>query len=136
MDNQIVGREISNSISVTNLLNGRSVATIQQPYLLTEADYERLKGSQPITSAMATIVFSGVVGYAVGLGPKITPMFESKASELTSGEIKTIVGFTLIAVVLYVIGFAVPNGKKKTMKKIARHFDSAPASAHIVGGAE
>lgn len=37
---------------------------------------------------------------------------------------------------LYATGFFWPNDKKKTMKKISKHFDGAPPSSHIVGGGE
>jgi hypothetical protein len=136
MERAFEGRQLSQPITINDLLNGRSVATIQPPYLLTEADFERLKGAPPITAALATIVFSGVVGYAIGLGPKFAPMFELKPTELTSGEFTTIVAGTVISGFLYLIGCLWPNDKKKTMKKIAKHFDGAPPSAHIVGGAE
>ena len=136
MEREFEGRQLNQPIIVTDLLNGMSVATIQPPYLLTEADFERLKGSPPITATLATIFFSGVVGYAIGLGPKIAPLLESKPSELTSGELRTIVAGTVISGLLYFIGYLWPSDKKKTMKKIAKHFDGAPPSTHIIGGAE
>jgi hypothetical protein len=136
MDQAFDGKHLSQPIKVSGLLNGRSVATIQPAYLLTEVDFERLKGSPPITASLASLVFSGVVGYAIGLGPKIAPILESKPTELTSAELRTIVFGTVVSAILYVIGYAWPNSKKKTMKKIANHFDGAPASAHIVGESE
>lgn len=130
------GRQLSQPIVVTDLLNGRSVTTMQPPYLLTEADFLRLKGGPPVTAALATIVFSSVVGYAVSLGPKIAPLFDGANSQLTSGELSTMAVGTIASAVLYGIGFWWPNDKKKTMKKISKHFDSAPPSSHIVGGQE
>lgn len=136
MEHAYEGRQLSQPIAVTDLLNGRSVTTMQPPYFLTEADFLRLKGSPPVTAALATIVFSGIVGYAVSLGPKIAPLFEGSKSQLTSGEVSTMAAGTIFSVVLYAIGFFWPNDKKKTMKKITCHFDSAPPSSHIVGGRE
>lgn len=136
MEQAFEGRQLSQPITVTDLLNGRSVTTMQAPYLLTEADFLRLKGSPPVTAALATVVFSGVVGYAVSLGPKIAPIFEGGNSHLTSGEIGTMVAGIVVSAVLYIIGFAWRNDKKKTMKKISSHFDSAPPSSHVVGGRE
>jgi hypothetical protein len=130
------GRQLSQSIAINDLLNGRTVATMQPPYFLTEADFLRLKGSPPVTAALATIVFSGVVGYAVSLGPKITPLVEGGKSQLTTGEIYTMVAGVVVSIMIYIIGFCWPNDKKKTMNKIAIHFDSAPPSSHIVGGRE
>jgi hypothetical protein len=136
MEHAYEGRQLSQPIIVTDLLNGRSVTTMQPPYLLTEADFLRLKGGPPVTAALATILFSGVVGYAVSLGPKIAPLFDGAKSQLTSSEISTMVVGTLASVLFYAIGFWWPNDKKKTMKKISKHFDGAPPSSHIVGGHE
>lgn len=136
MERAYEGRQLSQPIIVTDLLNGRSVTTMQSPYLLTEADFLRLKGGPPVTAALATIIFSGVVGYAVSLGPKIAPLFDGGKSQLTSGELSTMAVGTIASAVLYGIGFWWPNDKQKTMKKISKHFDSAPPSSHIVGGQE
>ena len=136
MERAYEGRQLSQPIVVTDLLNGRSITTMQPPYLLTEADFLRLKGGPPVTAALATIVFSGVVGYAFSLGPKIAPLFDGKESQLTSSELSTMVIGAIASTVLYAIGLCWPNDKKKTMKKISRHFDSAPPSSHIVGGQE
>jgi hypothetical protein len=129
MKQAIEGRQLSQPIIVSDVLTGRSVTTMQAPYFLTEADFLRLKGGAPVTAALATIVFSGVVGYAVSLGPKIAPSFN-----LTPGEIGTLVAGTVVSVVLYLVGFLWSNDKKKIMQKISSHFDSAPPSSHIVGG--
>lgn len=136
MEHEYEGRQLNQPILVNDLLNGQSVKTLQTPYLLTEADFLRLKGSPPVTAAFATILFSGVVGYAVSLGPKIAPIFDGAKSELTSSEVSTMAVGTLASVLLYTIGFWWPNDKKKMMKKISEHFDSAPPSSHIVGGRE
>lgn len=136
MGNAYVGKQLSQPVTVNDLFNGQSVTTMQQPYLLTEADFLRLKGSPPITATLATIVFSGTVGYALSLGPKITPMLGGGQSQLTSGEINTMIAGTILSFALYIIGFCLPNDKKNIMKKITRHFDNAPPSSHIVGDPE
>ncbi|WP_421232104.1 hypothetical protein [Aeromonas sp. 600276] len=136
MVDEYKGKQIQQPIVVTGLLNGRTVTTMQQPYLLTEADFLRLKGSPPVTAAIATIIFSGVIGYIVSLGPKIAHLFNGETSALTSDEIYTIIIGTVISIVLYAIGFFCPNDKKKLMSKIAKHFDDAKPSSHIVGEQE
>ncbi|HHQ4778524.1 TPA: hypothetical protein ACSP0C_002251 [Aeromonas veronii] len=133
MVDEYKGKQIQQTIVVTDLLNGRTVTTMQQAYLLTEADFLRLKGSPPVTAAIATIIFSGVIGYIVSLGPKIAPIFNGGASELTSGEINTILVGITISIALYAVGFFCPNDKKKLMNKISKHFDDAKPSSHIVG---
>lgn len=133
MVDEYKGKQIQQTIVVADLLNGRTVTTMQQAYLLTEADFLRLKGSPPVTAAIATIIFSGVIGYIVSLGPKIAHVFNGGASDLTSGEINTILVGTTISIVLYAVGFFCPNDKKKLMNKISKHFDDAKPSSHIVG---
>ncbi|MBT1072656.1 hypothetical protein [Pelotalea chapellei] len=134
MEKTYVGRQLNDSVTVSDLLNGQSVATIQIPYLLTEADFLRIKGGQPITSASAAMLLSGVVGYAISLGPKISPVFGGGKLQLEAGESKTIIAGIIIAIVLYVIGFFCPNDKTRTLQKIEKHFDKAQPSSHIVGG--
>ncbi|NOT81422.1 MAG: hypothetical protein HOP01_01665 [Gallionella sp.] len=134
MERTYKDRKLTQAIVVTDLLNGQSVTTMQSPYLLTEADFLRLQGIPPITAALATILFSAVVGYAVSLGPKITPLFNGGKSQLTPGEIVTMLAGIALSILFYVIGFCFPNEKKKTMKKISNHFDNEPPSSHIVGG--
>lgn len=136
MERAYEGRQLSQPIVVADLLNGRSVTIMHPPYLLTEADFLRLKGGPPVTAALATIVFSGVVGYAVSLGPKIALLSDGGGPQLTSGEISTIAVGTIASAVLYAIGFWWPNDKKRMMNKISLHFDGAPPSSHVVGGME
>ncbi|MEO9041395.1 MAG: hypothetical protein ABI292_02740 [Rhodoferax sp.] len=96
--------------------------TVQTAFVLTEADFLRLKGSPPITATLATIVFSGVVGYAISLGPKILLLLKGGEPQFTAGEIYTVGAGVLAAALLYVIGYCWPSDKKKTMKKISEQF--------------
>jgi hypothetical protein len=134
MERAYKGLQLKQPIPVDNVLNGRSVATIQTAFVLSEVDFERLQGGPPVTAASAGMLFSGVVGYAVSLGPKFGSLLDGSTSELTAWEIKTMLAGTSLSAVLYAIGFFWPNKKKKTMEKIAEHFNSAPPSSHIVGG--
>lgn len=119
---------------VSNLLNGQSVASLQAVFPLTEADFLRLKGSQPVTTAFATIIFSGVIGYAISLGPKLEPLASGGKFQLTTGETWTLILGVGISVLLYAIGFMCPNEKKRTMRLIENHFKRSKPSTHIVGG--
>ena len=133
MGNTFIGQQLSQPTPITDLLNGQSVATIQVPYILTEADFLRLKGGPPITAATAAMLFSGVVGYAISLGPKITPVFEGGSLLLEPGELRTILGCIALSVVIYGLGLFCPDDKKRTMRKIDEHFKNAQPSSHIIG---
>jgi hypothetical protein len=132
MDQHYENQQLTQPILVSGLLTGQLV-TLQPPFLLSEADFLRLKGGPPVTVALATIVFSGVVGYAFSLGPKISPLFGGGKLQLEAGEIGTIVAVMVLSVVLYAIGYWWSNDKKELMKKISQHFESRPPSSGIVG---
>ena len=130
------GRQLSQPIVVADVLNGESIATLQSVFALTEADFLRLQGGPPATATLATVIFSGVVGYAISLGPKLETMLSGGQSQLTSGETKTIVIGIVIAGILYGIGYFLPNDRKNVLSRIAAHFQRAKASTHIFGGAQ
>jgi hypothetical protein len=128
------GTEVRQPFVVSNLLNGQTVATLQAAFPLTEADFLRLKGGPPATSATAALLFSGGVGYAISLGPKIEATFLGGSEQLSAGEIRTMLAVTAISILLYLAGLLMPNDKRRMLKRIEAHFrDSAP-STHIVGG--
>lgn len=130
------GRQLSQPIVVADVMNGESIATLQPVFALNEADFLRLQGGPPTTATLATVIFSGVVGYAISLGPKLETMLSGGQSQLTSGEIKTIVIGVVASALLYGIGYFLPNDRKKVLSRIATHFEGAKPSTHIVGGAQ
>lgn len=125
------GQQLSQTINVTGLLNGQSITTMQQPFLLSEADFLRLKGKPPITASFSFMIFGGIIGYAIPLAPKLT--LPLKNNPITAGEIWTIIIGILIATLIYGVGSLFPNDQKKTIKRISKHFEDAPVSSHIVG---
>ena len=127
-------RQLSQPIVVADVLNGQSIATLQSVFALTEADFLRLQGGPPTTATLATVIFSGVVGYAISLGPKLEPILSGGQIQLTSGETRTIVLGTIASAILYGIGYFLPNDRKKVLNRISSHFLTAKTSTHIVGG--
>lgn len=127
-------RQISQPIVVANVMNGETIATLQSVYPLTEADFVRLRGGAPTTAALAAVIFSGVVGYAISLGPKFEPILSGGQHQLSGGETKTIFVGTCISVILYALGFFLPNERKSVMKNISNHFNTTKSSTHIIGG--
>ena len=127
-------KQLSQPIVLADLLNGESIATLQAAFALTEADFLRLQGGPPITATLATILFSGVVGYAISLGPKLEPMLAGGSSQLNSGETKTIVIGVISSLALYGIGYFWPNNRKTVMARIDQHFKTSKPSTHLVGG--
>ena len=130
------GRQLSQPIVVADVLNGESIATLQSVFPLNEADFLRLQGGPPTTATLATAIFSGVVGYAISLGPKLETVLSGGQSQLTSGETKTIVIGIIASAILYGIGYFLPNDRKRVLSRIAAHFEKAKTTTHIVGGVQ
>lgn len=133
MATELNNQRIDRPVVVADVMNGQTIATLQPVYPLSEADFVRLKGGTPVTAAMAVMFFSGVVGYAIGLGPKLESLITSDQPLLSSGEIKTIAGWSAISLVIYGIGFFLPNERTSVMKKLSNHFKAAKSSTHIIG---
>lgn len=125
------GQQLSQTISVTDLLNEQSITTMQQPFLLSEADFLRLKGKPPITASLSSMLIAGDIGYVISIAPKLSWPF--KNNQLSTGEIWTVIIVLIIAIVIYLLGYVLPNDQKNTIKKITKHFEDAPVSSHIVG---
>lgn len=121
------GQQLNQTINVTDLLNEQSITTMQKPFLLSEADFLRLKGKPPITASLSSMLFAGDIGYVISIASKF------KNKQLSAGEIWTVIIVLIIAILIYGVGFLFPNDQKRTIKKISKHFEDAPVSSHIVG---
>lgn len=131
---ELNNQKLDQPVVIADVMNGQTIATLQAVFPLTEADYLRLKGGPPITASAAVMIFSGVVGYAIALGPKLQSIISGEQSLLSYGEIKTIGAWTLISVVIYAIGWLIPNDRTNIMKRLHGHFKVAKSSTHIIGG--
>lgn len=133
MSRDYEGREIRQSVRIKGVLNGRSVASMQTPFMLTEADFMRLRGGPPITASISGVIVSAVVGYGIGLIPKLTPMLKGEEVQISDPEGYTVLGGLIIAIVIYLAGLAFPSDKGKVMKNIANHFVEEKPSIKILG---
>lgn len=131
---EITNQHIEKPVVVADVLNGQTIAMLQAVYPLSEADFVRLKGGAPRTAAIATMIFSGVVGYAIGLGPKLETIIAGDQALMSSGEIKTIAGWSAISLVVFAIGYCLPNERRSLMKRLSNHFKNAKSSTHIIRG--
>lgn len=125
-------QRLNSSVVVGGLLSGQSIATIQQPFILSEVEYMHLRGNPPLTASWATNLLFAVIGYGVSLGPKFFALFRGQDSELSSAEWMTLLIGVIASGVLYLVGLALPNDRKKLMRRIADHFKNAPASHRVL----
>ncbi|AMK78161.1 MULTISPECIES: hypothetical protein [Methylomonas] len=134
MATEFSNQQIDQPIVIADVMNGQTIAMLQPVYPLTEADFVRLEGRPPITSAGAAMIFSGVVGYAIGLGPKLESIITGQEPILNNGEVKTIASWSAIALLFYLFGLFLPNQRTNIMKKLSSHFKATKSSTHVIGG--
>lgn len=134
MATELNNQQINQPVVVADVMNGQTIAMLQAVYPLTEADFVRLQGGTPITAASAVMIFSGVVGYAIGLGPKLESIVTGSQPFMSNGELKTIAGWSAVSLIIYGIGYFLPNERTSVMKKLCNHFKATKSSTHIMGG--
>ncbi|WP_147311575.1 hypothetical protein [Cupriavidus taiwanensis] len=114
-----------------------TIGSFQADFPLCEADYLRLLNGSPKLLGAATLVFSGTVGFALSVLPKLLPVLGGKDSDMTKWEWFTLFGGLVLSIGLWAVGrFCLPNDRKMVMNRIDQHFKGAPRSRHIMKGQE
>lgn len=128
----IENQEITETQVIPDLLTGSDIGTWQAEYLLREVEFERIKHGKPITYNWANSIALTSFGFGLSLLAK----GYSNASLITKGEWVALAFGIGISVVLYLIGIFLPDNRKKVMKKIESHFETAPTQRQILRGRE
>jgi len=110
-----------------------AVGLFQEVFLLCEADYLHIRNGKPMTLNWAHGFLLASVGLGLSIIGKLFSVPWGTHSSVHLGEwIGLSVGF-FISFVLYMIGLALPNDRKRVLKQIERHFADSPRTHHIVG---
>lgn len=126
MNDRIENQTITETIPIQGFWSGASIGTWQEDYPLTALDFERLIYGKPQTFTWASGVFIATLGFGLNLLGKGMSGITGAQQQILLGEwIALAFGF-LISVVLYFIGLALPNERKKVVKKIQQHFEDSP----------
>ena len=128
----IENQEITETQVVPDLLTGSDIGTWQAEYLLREVEFERIKHGKPITYNWANSIALTSFGFGLSLLAK----GYSNASLITKGEWVALAFGVGISVILYLIGIFLPDNRKKVIKKIESHFETAPTQRQILRGRE
>ncbi|MEZ8618971.1 hypothetical protein AB4374_13895 [Vibrio splendidus] len=122
--------EITDTQIVDDLLTGGDIGTWQADYLLREVEFERLKNGKPVTHNWANSIGLTTFGFALNLLGK----GYSDYTLIVKGEWIALALGGGATITLYLIGLCVTDSRKSVMKKIEKHFESAPTKRRIVGG--
>jgi hypothetical protein len=123
---------ITSTLATPDWLSGAIIGTFQEDYSLCSDDYRKLKTSKPVTLGLASGMFLLTLGYGISLFPKLLDKLTGKPVEFATSEWVTFLAGICLSIILYVIGFALPNDRKAVMKKIENHFKQAPKFRQII----
>lgn len=134
MSNLIEDQNITETILVHGLLSGAAIGTWQADFPLTALDFEHIKNGKPITFNWANSILLTTIGFGLNLIGKGASQLAGIQQQIYVGEwIALGIGFA-ISIILYLIGFALPNDRKRVMKAIQEHFKNSPKQRQLVKG--
>ncbi|WP_286901883.1 hypothetical protein [Vreelandella sedimenti] len=134
MTKRVENQQITETIPVHGLLFGANIGTWQADYPLTALDFEHIKNGRPVTFNWATSILLATVGFGLNLiGKGASQAFGTQHTIYVGEWIALSVG-VFFAVVLYGIGLALPNERKRVMKEIQDHFKNSPKQRQVVPG--
>lgn len=125
----IKGEQVTKPYLISeDILSGASVGTWQKDYLLQKHDFYLIKNGKSKTFSAAQNFLFASFCWGLSLIAKGYPNF----SDIKKGEWIALGVGIAISVVLYAIGYFLPNERKEIMKKIEEHFKKAPTIHQVI----
>ncbi|MDF3081096.1 hypothetical protein [Burkholderia sola] len=104
----------------------------QEPYCLTEVEFDRIKGGQPV--AITIFVNLLLTGAGAGLtlfGQAIASLVNGKTATLDLTAVWTAVATLVVAAIGWFGVRLIPGDYSRTMKAIRTHFKNTPITRHF-----
>lgn len=123
---------ITTTVAIDSLLTGAAIGTLQEDFLLCEADFLRLKNTgTPLTSWSFNLLFASI-GYLLNIIPKWLSQMAGKPDGVSDAEwIVLAIGF-LLSGLLYLVGIFLKNERKELLDRMEQHFRAAPKSRQVI----
>lgn len=134
MSSPIENQQITETIPVQGLVSGVSVGTWQEDYRLTALDFEHIKNGKPMTFNWAHSILLATVGFGFNILGKGASTLAGVQQSIYIGEWITLGVGVFISLVLFLVGRALPNDRKRVMTEITKHFNTAPKLTQVVTG--
>lgn len=109
-----------------------TIGSLQEDFLLCEADFLRIKGGKPAIISWAQSIFLTTIGIGLLIIGKFISTKWGYPAKILLGEWIACGAGVLLSIVLYCIGFCLQNERKKVMKKIATHFERSPRKRFVI----
>jgi hypothetical protein len=136
MNELIENQQITQTIPIKDLLSNVTIGTWQADFPLTAIDYEHIKNGSPKTFNWANSILLATVGFGFNIFGKLLSELVGVQQVINIYEWFSLLSGVIISFILYIIGLAQPNDKKKIMKKIQIHFNTSPKKRQLVKGEE
>lgn len=128
-DNEVITETLTSS----DMYSGMSFATSQIDYLLSAADYMKLKNNWVSLYSLAVSCTVLSLGFALNIFPKLYSSFvEGGSVAVSDGEWAVLLGALAVSALLFVVGLFMPSEKTSVMKAIDKHFKTVPKTRHMV----
>ncbi len=135
MSKTVKNKKLTESIKVEELMSDTDMGTWQADYPFTALDFEHIKNGQPITYLLSITIGLASFGFGLNLLNKYISQFGDVPQQIYKGEYITLFIGLGLALLIYLVGLALPNNKKKVMKNIQEHFENSPKKKQIIKGA-
>lgn len=132
MIENIRNQQLDQTTVVSGLSSGSSVGTWRADYPLTGRDFEHLRHGRPVTFNWANSVMLTTIGLLLNILGKYLSQKSGVTITIYIGEWVALWVGIIIAIILYLIGLAFPNDRKKIMKKLKEHFDNSPKKRQML----
>lgn len=125
---------ITQTLVTKNLFNGVSIGTFQEDFQLSEADFLRLKNEGTPLSTWSLNILFAVIGFGMSILPKWIAEIAGKPEKVSQSEWAALLAGLVLSIALLLIGKFLPNEKKELLRRMNKHFKSAPKTRHFVRG--
>lgn len=134
MNNRIENQQITETIPVHGLLSDANIGTWQADYPLTALDFEYIKNGKPITFNWANSILLATFGFGLNIIGKGVSQLAGVQQQIYVGEWIALGIGCAVSIVLYIVGLALPNDRKRVMCDIQKHFKISPKQRQVVKG--
>lgn len=131
-DKEYKGQLITGTVEAVGSLTGTSIGTWQEDYLLREVEFVHIKRGKSVTFLWANSFLLTTFGFGINLLAKWFSSSDNTISPISKGEWIAFGCGAVFALILYIIGYFIPNERKKVMNDIESHFKNGPKMRQAV----
>lgn len=134
MATEYEGQQFDDTLPLTGLMTGASVHILQPMYALSEVEYIHLMSGAGWPAIWALNLAVAVVGYALGLSPKVLPTWKGEAGAMQTSEWMPVAGGAVVVLLLLLLGLRFRPKRAAVIAKINSCFKAPSKTTLFVRG--